>query len=195
MTEHRVQGSSICTYTGLYVDPLNLKPEDIRIDDIAHALANQCRYSGHTAHHYSVAQHSVYVSQILDGTDYELEGLLHDAQEAYLQDMARPLKEHEQFGRAYREAEAKAEQVIAEVFQLRCPMPAAVKSADMILLATERRDIMPPGKEWAILDGVLVLDWSVGQWTPEFAKEEFLMRFHDLAPWWVEHELQAMLSR
>lgn len=84
------------TYTGQYVDPRNLRPCDISIQDIQHALANTCRFGGHVPHFYSVAQHSVLVSQYLDacGQDarHQLAGLLHDAGEAYSPDICRPLK-------------------------------------------------------------------------------------------------------
>ena len=181
MTEYRVQGTTICTYTGRYVNPLDLKVEDIDIEDIAHHLSNQCRFSGATAFQYSVAQHSVLVSDVLGGTSFEFEGLMHDAQEAYLQDMPRPLKEHPTFGAAYREAEDSAQAVIAEAFGFDLPLPPEVKDADNLLLAIERRDIMPPGPVWAITEGIELPDWIIAPISETHAEELFLERFTALS--------------
>jgi len=97
--------STIQTFTGLEVNPLDLKPEDISIWDIAHALSMKCRFSGHCRDFYSVAEHSVYVARetykITQNTklpaftskkDILLGALLHDAAEAYLADIPRPVK-------------------------------------------------------------------------------------------------------
>lgn len=81
----------IQTYTGKSVDLLDPSPGTICIEDIAHALSRICRYKGHTEKHYSVAEHCIHVSQQVN-EDFALEGLLHDATEAYLQDLSRPLK-------------------------------------------------------------------------------------------------------
>jgi 5'-deoxynucleotidase YfbR-like HD superfamily hydrolase len=81
----------IQTFTGRQFWPLDPRPEDIELLDIAHALANKCRYTGHTRSFYSVAQHSVLVSEIVPAADAHW-GLLHDASEAYLPDVARPVK-------------------------------------------------------------------------------------------------------
>jgi hypothetical protein len=79
------------TYAGRHVHILNPRPADIYIQDIAHALAHTCRFAGHTPAFYAVAQHSVLVSELLT-PDLALWGLLHDASEAYLHDLTRPLK-------------------------------------------------------------------------------------------------------
>ena len=81
----------IPTFTGRSVDLLNPRPEQICIDDVAHALANLCRFTGHTDRHYSVAQHSVMVARSCP-PELALQGLLHDAHEAYIGDWSAPLK-------------------------------------------------------------------------------------------------------
>ena len=83
------------TYTGKEFYPLDPNPADIDIKDIAHALSNCCRFAGHIKSFYSVAQHSVIVSELCE-PENALAGLLHDASEAYLSDIARPVKYTEQ---------------------------------------------------------------------------------------------------
>lgn len=81
-----------------FVRPLELVPEDIYVEDIQHALSNLCRFNGHCREFYSVAQHSVHVSEWLSRNGYSLRtqflGLIHDASEAYVGDMVRPLRRH-----------------------------------------------------------------------------------------------------
>lgn len=181
----KVDGSTILTASGRYVDPLDLDPEDVVISDIAHALANQCRYSGHVREFYSVAEHSVRVAERLEaigaGPEVALAGLLHDATEAYLVDLPRPLKAHPVFGATYRQAEAKLAKVIEWAFDLGVALDhPEIHRADMILLATERRDLMPPVGEWKILDGVEPLDDEIVPWPPDKAREVFLAAFRRL---------------
>ena len=83
--------SGIITFTGKIIDPINPDPEDIDIRDIAHSLSQQCRFTGHTSEFYSVAEHSVLVSEAVPARDAAL-GLMHDATEAYLADLAKPIK-------------------------------------------------------------------------------------------------------
>ena len=140
--------SWIQTFTGRAFFPLEPRPEDVDIKDIAHALARNCRYTGHVrAPLYSVAQHSVLVSQVVsEGTKNVVEamaGLLHDASEAYLSDIASPVKNDPRFA-FYRDVEAKLEQAIAQRFGLPWPHPYSVKEADELLLVTECRDLMSP---------------------------------------------------
>src|SRR5580765_2644929 len=82
----------ILTFSGKHVNPLNLRPEDIDIVDIAHALACCNRFAGHCRRPINVAQHSVYVSRLCDDTGFERQALLHDASEAYLGDITKWLK-------------------------------------------------------------------------------------------------------
>lgn len=126
--------SAITTWSGAKVDVLDANPEDIWIADIAHALARICRYGGHVTHHLSVARHSIWVSRALDNAapGLALWGLLHDATEAYLGDMVKPLKHHPSM-QLFRDAEDRLEAVIAERFGLVHPMPAEVKEADRLV--------------------------------------------------------------
>ena len=133
------------TYTGKFVNPLKLKPEDIEIQDIAHALSLMCRFNGHCSKFYSVAEHSIRVSGILKGTDNQLTGLLHDATEAYMADIARPVKWALP---QIREVEGIIAIAINTKFNLKGDW-RLVKHADNVMLATEARDLMRTnGKEW-----------------------------------------------
>src|ERR1017187_9954504 len=162
---------SIRTYSGLPFWPLNPNPALIRIEDIAHSLAHQCRFGGHAARLYSVAQHSIRVSEAC-ATEDALWGLLHDASEAYLVDVPAPLKQLPEFA-AYRRAELRLQSVIVERFGLSAQQPARVTAADLQLLAIEMQELLDvePGKSFAA---------ETECWSPIVAEERFLKRFRQL---------------
>lgn len=167
----------IQTYSGRRFNPTNPNPKAIVIQDIAHALSMQCRFSGHCREFYSVAQHSVFVSYICNHED-SFWGLMHDASEAYLVDVPRPLKRSGKF-QAYLDFEDKMQKAICERFGLSEEEPESVKRADKILLATEARDLMSPlHHDWR--QPVQPLPFTIVSWSPEKAKEEFLQRFNRL---------------
>ena len=89
--------SSIKTYTGVMFDPLNPEVEQIDILDIAHALSMLCRANGHFQSFYSVGQHCINCAREAAAQGYsrrvQLACLLHDASEAYLSDVTRPVKQ------------------------------------------------------------------------------------------------------
>jgi 5'-deoxynucleotidase YfbR-like HD superfamily hydrolase len=126
--------SRISTVTGRHIDPLDPNPDDIDIYDIAHALARQCRYNGHVGHFLSVARHSIWVSEQLagHGKAMQLWGLLHDASEAYLGDLVKPIKVQPQM-KVFVDAEEQLEWAIAKRFGLCYPMPEEVHEADRVV--------------------------------------------------------------
>jgi len=167
----------IQTFTGRRFDPIDPVEGAIVIGDIAHSLSNQCRFTGHVKKFYSVAQHCVLVSYICDEKD-ALHGLLHDASEAYLVDVPRPLKRSGKFD-AYLEMENHLQTMIYRRFDLEVEEPAGVKRADTILLATEARDLMAPlHKDWA--QPIAPLPFKIVPLSPEEAKDLFIKRFHEL---------------
>jgi 5'-deoxynucleotidase YfbR-like HD superfamily hydrolase len=171
----------IQTYTGRKVFPLSPREGDISVEDIAHALANQCRFGGHVSTFYSVAEHSCRVSDLVPAED-QLWGLLHDASEAYLIDLPRPIK-HKRALKAYREAEAVLMGVIARKFGLPEKMPSSVKAADTTLLVTEARDLKSPlHPDWLhrSSNGFEPMTEKIIPWSPRRAKAEFKMRFNAL---------------
>lgn len=170
-------GSWLQTYTGKVFWPLDPRAEDVDINDIAQALANQCRYGGHVKQFYSVAEHSVHVSKAVPHA-HALWGLLHDASEAYLVDVPRPIKIHMP---EYRAWEARLMAVICARFGLFGVMPASVKVADNRMLATEQAAIMNPcARSWENT-GPKIDTIAVACWPPNVARAMFLRRFHDLA--------------
>src|SRR5277367_2680014 len=141
----------IRTYTGHKCWPCDPRVEDIHIEDIAHALSLLCRFTGHVREFYSVGDHSLRVSELCS-PENKLWGLLHDASEAYLADVARPVKRNEVFGAYYKKVEGGLMAVIAEKFGLVMPESPEVKTFDNILLRTEQRDLMPVPKDGPIGD-------------------------------------------
>lgn len=178
----QIEGCTILLASGNYVNPMSLRPDDVWIEDIAHALGNQCRYSGHTREFYSVAEHSVRLATILEeaGESWEvvLFGLLHDAAEAYLVDLPRPLKRDSALGEAYMDAEERCLRAVMCHFGLWRPQPRCVSAADLRMLATERRDLMPGDDVWAVIADVEPLEEVIEPWDPRDARETFLFEFH-----------------
>jgi uncharacterized protein len=168
----------IATYTGKKFVPLDPRVEDIDIRDIAHALANVCRFSGHVSSFYSVAQHSVLAAEYAS-PDNRLGALLHDASEAYICDMSRPVK-HDPAMQAYRDAEKRLMGVIEERFSVSCDQPE-IHDIDNRLLFTERRDLMPTSPEWGGRWGDKhPYPEVITPWTPIQAKTAFLEMFYQL---------------
>jgi len=129
------------TYTGKRFHLLDPQPDEIDIIDIAHALSQQCRYTGHTRRFYSVAEHSVHVSLLVSAPS-RLVGLLHDASEAYVSDISRPVKMLTPVGPPYYEVEERIMRAIAAKFRFPWPPPKEVKGADNIMLLTEKDQLM-----------------------------------------------------
>lgn len=134
------RGDWIQTYRGIRFYPLDPRVEEIDPRDIAHALAHQVRFSGHTRGHYSVLEHSLRVADLVS-PENRLYALLHDASEAYLQDVARPLKQLPEFA-LYRQAEADLMRIVEQRFQLRPGQPEEVDRADKAMLWHEYQALM-----------------------------------------------------
>ena len=148
---------------------LDVRIEDIDIQDIATGLANECRFNGQIDNFYSVAQHSVYTSYLV-APEFALEALLHDASEAYVKDLPSPLKK-----------------LLPEykLIELRVELPEnmsdEVHFADLMMLATEKRDLdIDADSNWLMLEGIPASDFAVNPLTPRQAKSLFLRRFNEL---------------
>jgi hypothetical protein len=169
----------IMTASGLPFWPLRPRAEDVRIEDVAHALSNLCRFTGAVREFYSVAQHSVLVSCVVP-VEHALWGLLHDASEAYLLDLARPVKRLPELA-AYRGAEAAVMAAVCARLGLPLDEPDDVKLADRRMLRTEQRDLMPPELPGEGRGDVEPYPFLIEPWSPERARFEFLQRFRALA--------------
>lgn len=168
------------THSGRQFFPLAPKAEDILIEDIAHALAYQTRWAGHTRHPFSIAQHSVLVASLVPESD-RLWALLHDASEAYLVDVPRLLKRLPAMA-MYRTAEAVLQRTIYQRFGLTGEEPASVKAADLELMVAEAQDLLPVlHAAWpeAIRRGTAKRPaWRITEcWSAPRARSEFLTRF------------------
>lgn len=174
--------SWILTYTGKKFDP-TLPNNEIDIVDIAHALSHMPRFAGHTERLYSVAQHSVVVSAILERMEQppivQLEGLLHDATEAYMMDLPMPIKRLPEL-EAYRRLESELADRIYHRFDIRQSHDQLVKTADIVALATEARDLMGNPKDWPVLEGIAPLPTRLTALLPGEAKIVFLERYLEL---------------
>jgi len=151
MSEHTED--FIETYTGKKFHFLKPRPEEICIRDIAHSLSLKCRYSGHCKEFYSVADHSLRVATILPN-EFKLSGLLHDATEAYMPDVPRPIKK--KFG--LRKYEDTIWSIIADKYGV--VQSKEIEYADDVLIATEARQLMENMDDWADLpppiQGILI---------------------------------------
>lgn len=177
----------ITTFTGRRVDPLALQPSDVCIEDVAHALSLKCRFSGHASHFYSVAEHSLLVADIVQrwgGGAFDcLAALLHDAAEAYLPDIATPLKPFAGFVNGagswttFRAAERAVTKAVNQAIFRDDIKPRLIKAAERCLLPFEAQrfiagDLSPFGNitEARRLAG----DITVNGWYPSLAEIAFL---------------------
>jgi hypothetical protein len=165
----------IQTYTGRQFFPLDPRARDVDIRDIARSLSFLCRFNGHCHQFYSVADHSVRVSQIVPPA-HALWGLLHDAAEAYLSDLPRPIKRRVPL---FNELEDRLLETIAAAFGLDLPLPPEVLHADDVMLATEARDLAArPPQPWG--HRVEPLTSHIVPRSPAEAEQAFLERFASL---------------
>lgn len=171
---------SIQARSGRYINFVAPDPNVFCIHDIAHALSHTCRFGGHTRDFYSVAQHSVLVSYLVPEND-QFAALMHDAAEAYVGDVPTPLK---QLLPEYKAIEKRIEACLFERFGLYDGMPVSVKKADLIMLATEQRDLMQAKNddaEWGLIADIQVAPFRIKPQSPGQARKSFLDRFNQLS--------------
>ena len=174
------RGAWIQTFSGIQFWPLDPRPEEILIEDIAHGLSLQCRFAGHTKKFYSTAQHSVLVSHAVPCEDAPW-GLLHDSPETYLNDMASPIKHSSILGQEYCCVEDEIMACGCRRFGLPRQEPKSVRLADDVLLVTEQRDLMgKPPTAWSIK--AKPLPYIIDPWDGPLAERVFLARYKELFP-------------
>ena len=165
------------TYTGKTMNPIDATTVEVNIIDIAHHLSNICRFSGATISFYSVAQHSVHVSKLLEMKGFskyvQLVGLLHDATEAYLGDVTRLVKNSLP---EYKKWEAALDEHIMSSLDVpryeKEEVRAIVKEYDDTMLEYEKKALLH-GADVSLPNGWLPL-------LPDTAKILFLERFYEL---------------
>lgn len=162
------------TYTGKQFDLVDIQIDLIDIQDIAHSLSLICRYNGHCLKFYSVAQHSVLCSRMVRGRNNKLWCLLHDAAEAYIGDITRPVKQIY----PVKNLEDKILEKIAEKFALPFPMPSLIKHIDNTMLATEAPQLMAPSEDWGLV--MEPVKMKITPWSPKIAKKTFLKVYNEL---------------
>lgn len=194
----RETGPWFQTFSGAQVNPMTLEPQDVHLADVAHALSMICRFNGHSTRHYSVAQHSVHGTHLaltseafatpLDRQRLARWFLIHDAAEAYLVDMPRPVKYADQFHddarwtKGFRSLEYAVQEICNQRFMGRQPsrsMEEAVKDLDNVMLATEREQLINHhGIDWNL--PLPPYPQKLPIWTPEEAERQFIITYRAL---------------
>lgn len=171
------QGNWIQTYTGKQFWALDPRPEEVDIEDIAHSLSMLCRFNGHCKEFFSVAEHSTIMTKLLYTTNEKKWALLHDAAEAYITDIPKPIKNCLP---EFKEIEDNILRAIATKFELEYPIPPQIKDADLLMLSTEREILLSePPEPWRWLPEPV--DTRIIQClSPKEAKEEFMTVYKEL---------------
>lgn len=170
----------IQTYTGKRFHFLNPYFDEIDILDIAHALSNVCRFNGHCNRFYSVAQHSIIMSNLIE-KEYALYALLHDASEAYIFDLLKPIKEISELSN-YRKIEKDIQNLILFKYNLLDLSIIGIEKAkrlDIKLLATEARQLGLMTEYWETYN-IEPLNIKIKPMNPKKAENMFLKRFNEL---------------
>lgn len=178
------------TYSGRRMSILNPQPEDIYIEDIAAAISKQCRFNGHCKSFYSVGQHCIYGSELaFKYYDREVakEFLLHDATEAFVGDLVRPVKVHLP---EFETIEQRFWKAIATRFNLPLLMSEECKYIDDVMVTWEKRDLLPNSEDWPKLPDIShlnlptlnCLSWEHVEWAylkryKELFDENFDLRY------------------
>lgn len=174
------QNPYIVTFSGLRFYPLSPTKETIHIADIARSLSQQGRFSGHTSRYYSVAQHCVLVSELSSGRA-ALAGLLHDAAEAYILDIPRPIKQLSSMS-GYRKMDEAISKLIFKKYNVSFDkeIQTCVKNSDNIALYIEAYNLMSIGSFANIERFSEYVDFILPAWSSKEAEKQFLLRFKDL---------------
>lgn len=168
------------TYTGEMFDVFTPNKDQIQTRDISHALSMLCRYGGHSRNFYSVAEHSFLMAEyFFDRKEYDLAraALLHDATEAYMGDIIRPLKLRLPL---YREVENTLQAMIFTKYGIPPEMPEKVKQADLRIVNDERAALLHERPWSPAIDALPYLDVEIHSWFPIEAEQKFLDMFWSL---------------
>jgi hypothetical protein len=165
-------GGWIQTNQGVAFYPLDPRPEEILIIDIAKSLSMQCRYAGHCEEFYSVAEHCCLMHDAIED-EFKAQALMHDSSEAYLVDLPRPIKA---MLPDYKAIEANLEKAIFAKFKIPYPFHPRVKEFDNRILMDEKEQNVTIGPDWGWSEeplGVILRFWE-----PDEAMYQFMLRYH-----------------
>lgn len=172
---------NVMTYTGKLVDVLNIKPDDICIEDIAHSLALQCRYTGHVKEFYSVAQHCVLMSE-LDLPSDPMARLLHDSAETYIADITTWIKRKTRLnGKPIAFVERDILNIVGEVFDVNFEDAwEDIILGDKLMLAAEANALMPLGFQKFLKPCPMSFKIMISPWSWQQAEQIFTQAVHEL---------------
>lgn len=175
------RGDWMQTFTGRRFYPLAAQPEDVDIVDIAHHLSMVCRYGGATKFHYSVAQHSILMAQVAP-QEHKLRALLHDAPEAYVGDMIRPIKKDRELS-PFRDIERGVELAICNALKLEYPIAnSVVHDLDTRILLDEREQVMTHTEDdWQVRGDPIGV--TIDEWKPAYTRQRFLRAYENYCAW------------
>lgn len=174
------KGDWMQTFSGRPYWTSDPRPEDIFIEDVAHALAMMCRYTGACRDHYSIAEHSVHVSYLVPRL-LAFQGLMHDGPEYVLNDMNRPTKLELP---DYQALEDLNWRVFARRFGLPYALDPLIKKMDTAICFAEKAAILNPSHlpwgDWGVTEVPDVPDVKIECWDWRTAEKKFLERFYEL---------------
>ena len=176
----------IQTYSGIRFDVLDPKPDQICIEDIAHALSLICRFNGHTKFPYSVAQHCVLMSDIIP--EFKFEALMHDCAETWYTDIPKPFKIHLP---DFNDYENRVLKQAARRFGFQFPFAQMVHDYDFYMLIAEKLVLFETELEWPFQKHIKQLDIEIEERDWQDVEQEFLEKFRALTP----NRTQAALQR
>lgn len=174
----RIESPAILLASGGYFYFEEPEESHFTIEDIAQALSNTCRFNGHCRQFYSVAQHCVLVSSHLPAA-LRWQGLMHDAAEAFIGDVTRPLK---RLLPDYVAIEGRIQSAVFKKLGLPSELDLHVKIMDLRALLTEQRDVMKNWDEWPCLSGLTPFQEPILPLFPHLARELFLNRCMEVKP-------------
>ncbi len=166
----------ITTYSGVKFNPFKPVAKDVDIVDIAQATSNLCRFTGHVKKFYSVAEHCILVSQLVP-EEHALAALLHDASEAYVNDMPAPMKRRPELA-LYLEVELGVQRAVYYAFDVPFPYPDCVKEVDYNICAAEAKKLFKDVPDWALERDAPNVKFMF--YPPDEARKAFLARFNEL---------------
>ena len=172
-----IDGPTILLQSGNYFNFMDPSGSSFTIEDVANGLAMTCRFGGQCRNFYSVAEHSI-VASFHVTTEHAYAALMHDAAEAFIGDVPRPLKA---ILPDYRHFERGVERAVLARFGVQLPVHPEVKAIDLRMLATEQRLVMENYDEWGPIKDITPLPISLPLWSPIEAKAHFLQRFDELS--------------